>query len=82
MRLCPCGCQREVLSKRATYYSARCRARASRQRIQSAPAATGIKRTSRVLRSGAVQVIIHIPPLFAQEAHRAPKGARVRVSLP
>jgi hypothetical protein len=43
---------------------------------------TWIKRTSRVLRSGMVQVILHMPPLFAQEAHRAPKGARVRVSVP
>ena len=32
MTLCACGCQRPVLSKRARYYSARCRAKASRAR--------------------------------------------------
>lgn len=83
MTLCACGCGASVpYSRGAKYASGRCRAKASRERRQSAPVMTGVKRTSRVLRSGMVQVILHMPPLFAQEAHRAPKGARVRVSVP
>lgn len=67
MRLCPCGCQREVLSKRATYYSARCRLKVSRDKRAPVPATV---RTVRILKDGTQQVIVHVKPLWAVRAAR------------
>lgn len=64
---CPCGCQREVLSKRATYYSARCRARMSQRRLAPIPATV---RAVRTLKDGTQQVILHVKPIWAVRAAR------------
>jgi hypothetical protein len=58
------------------YCRGSCRAEASRMRRGGLPA---VVRTVRVLKSGAVQMIIHIPPLWSQEAHVRQKGDNVRV---
>lgn len=71
MTTCPCGCQRPVLSARATYASARCRLRASQQRRAPIPATV---RAVRILKDGTQQVILHVPQLWAVAA---PRGADV-----
>lgn len=67
MTLCPCGCQREVLSKRATYYSARCRLKVSQAKRAPIPATV---RAVRTLKDGTQQVIVHVKPLWAVRAGR------------
>lgn len=67
MKLCPCGCRRPVLRERATYYSDRCRANASRARRAPIPATV---RAVRMLKDGTQQVILHVKPLWAVRAGR------------
>lgn len=74
---CACGCGKPVTGTRgARYASGACRAEASRLRRHGVPA---VVRTVRQLKSGKVQMIVHIDPLFAQEAHVRQKGDNVRV---
>jgi hypothetical protein len=67
MTLCPCGCQREVLSPRARHYSAHCRLKASQAKRAPAPATV---RSTRILKDGTQQVIVHVKPLWAVRAAR------------
>lgn len=61
---CPCGCQREVLSPRATYYSARCRLKVSRESRASAAWIGDTKlaiEAMSVLPSGETEVVVTLP---------------------
>lgn len=78
MKLCPYPCRRPVLSKRATYYSARCRANASRTRRAPIPATV---RAVRVLKGGMVQVIVHVPPLWAAGASVRLRGTNIELGV-
>lgn len=65
---CACGCGQAVpYSRGAKYASARCRAKASRQRLAPIPATV---RAVRILKNGTQQVIVHVKPIWAVRAAR------------
>jgi hypothetical protein len=71
-----CGQERRT-KQAAKYCSARCRARASRQRYSAGTPA--VIRSIRTLKSGHVQVILHVAPIWGPQAHVRRRGENVRV---
>lgn len=69
---CP-ACHKPFTPRRPhqVYCCAKCRAAASRARKAGFPA---VIRSVRRLKSGTAQVILHVPPLWAQEAHVRGRG--------
>lgn len=79
--LCACGCGRPVTGRRkgAKYASNRCRAKAGRARRSGVPATF---RSARRLKSGTVQLILHVPALWGPQAYVRQRGEPVWVILP
>lgn len=77
---CACGCGKPVAKRKgAKYASARCRAAESRKRRSGIP---GVVRSVRRLKSGAAQVILHVPALWAPQAHVRHRGEDLNLVKP
>lgn len=79
MTTCLCGCGATIPNTRgAKYASAKCRANASKARRAPIPATV---RAVRVLKGGMVQVIVHVPPLWAAGASVRLRGTNIELGV-
>jgi hypothetical protein len=77
-----CGVLFEPKRPGHRYHAPKCRAAASRARHAAQSGIPGRIRSVRRLKDGTEQVILHIPPLWAPEAHVRKRGDTVRLVMP